>query len=569
MDKNTARHVTFVEYATPDVDDGTLVASDPSDAAPDGDQRPPSPARGRGKLADAARLPRQQRRHGVETSDPSQDKPAGRNDTGVTVTTVDDCPGMGEHTFDSTTGGGRWGREKRTGWADLNDPRAVLAKQIVNAAQPRTAGESRVARHYCFDYLAHLRITGREPSIDLADLFSDSRLAAYKKHLAAAGKKRGTVNAIMSHVRRLKPGLGGFPKTRARRDGHSGRRPAGPKPTVMPALPAGVAQEIDGYRPDPDLLDPAKVEPVADTVKNAVRALRPRTPREARDFLRDAYWLAAWTYDRYGFTFADQIFTAANIEEFLPYVNVSRCRSVGKWAASLHALRDGLRLPLDVQRAEWGGVEGKPPYTDDEIAHFYNRAAQMPTSARRRSLKCVLDLVLGAGLSPAVLGYATPGWIHEDPDLGVVVRVDVPGTAIDRADDSRIALAETLNIARPQPAVRRRRVVPVLESYADAVLADRAEAVTHNDRWLLSGDGHRRAHRHARLVAGGADGRYHLGYEWVRARNRWLVDAANTNQYTAAELVVAAGFQSFQPLDLIYDHIVTDPGLADLEAQAS
>lgn len=395
-------------------------------------------------------------------------------------------------------------------WDDAGPADVELIEFVqtaVRLAAPRSVAEARTCLNYCSKYARWQRSTGRHLAYDTA--FNRADIDQFLAEALPEDTKRGTRDAMRSHLLRLAPGVGLAGTT----------RPQLPKATLTlvpsPADPDAdeIAATIAAWAPD--RVAPEVWEQVADVVRHAVVAAAPERVGRAKDLMRAAAYLAGWVAHQNRPLRPDVVFSAATIEGFVALIAAEwPTRSAATVASNLHALREALGYPLDRARLEFPRSQAKLPYSSDEVAAIYARARVIPSSGRRRYVLSALDLVFGTGLTGATAGLVEPGWLLDTP-AGLLLRI--PATAGPaRRSPARQALDADMGATAPPL-----REVLVLDEHADRLTANRDRAVRAGDTYMLGGTTTRRSGRYSTLMAPSRT--FSVGADATRARLTWAL----------------------------------------------
>jgi hypothetical protein len=367
----------------------------------------------------------------------------------------------------------------------------LFVRHAVRTAGPRHPKEATRALNYCYPYASWR--THNQLALDVANPFNDHDVNTYLTE-RFTGRPTGTVDAIRSNLRRLAPGIGFAGTTRTAT--HT-TRPAAP---TIEAIPATVEEAISSFTPQ--MVHSSMFAAVADVVRNAVRAAQPSTPNRACDLMRHASYLAAWAHAQQLPVREDTVFAALTIEDFIDVVNQVWPRSsVRTIAANLHHLRDAVGLPLDVTRRSFSKDEPKAPYTQSDVEGFYARAASIPSKKRREYVHVALDLIFGAGITAAAVGFVQPDDIIAAAGT-VSVRCAGPG------DDPEVPLEH----------------IRLLEPHALALARARFAANERGDNYMIGGSTSRRDRRCSSLFKPDND-RFGIRIDMTRARLTWAYHA--------------------------------------------
>lgn len=413
---------------------------------------------------------------------------------------------------------------------DADDAVVDIARAAVATAKPRTRTEARNALRYAVTYLTHRHDHGETIAPEAA--FASDAVDHYRRHDLTGAT--GTKAAVASHLKRLHPAVGFAGTTRTTNvDKRAVTRPA-PRPVVEPVTgpnPA-VATTIDSWAPTN--MHPERWDRIAGVCRHAVTAANPTRPSRARDLLRSASYLAAFTDARHRPLRIDVVFAAATIEHFIAvYANGITTRSAATHASNLHALRDAVGLPLDVERRRYP-VDRSGPYDSADIDDLYRQATHLPTEGRRRQATAALDVVFGAGATPTEAVAVRPADVATDADGNVTV-----------------TLADV--------------TVPVLADHAATLAGAASAAAANGDRYLLGGRDGSRRNRFNQLFGANELGRWGIDVDSTRARYTWLVTAVNDPAYgTFADFVTVARLRSLTVLDQLLPHIISAAAATDI-----
>lgn len=392
-----------------------------------------------------------------------------------------------------------------TGHADVE--LIEFIREAVQLAAPRSVAEARTCLSYCSKYAQWRRSTGRHLAYDTA--FNRADIDEFLTDALPEDTKRGTRDAMRSHLMRLSSGVGLAGTTRPQR----------PKPALT-LVPSPCEPDDDGIAATiatwaPDRMAPEVWEQVADVVRHAVAAAGPERVGRAKDLMRAASYLAGWVAHQNRPLRPDVVFAAGTIEEFVALIAAEwPNRSAATVASNLHALREGLGFPLDRPRLEFPRAQAKLPYTPDEVAALYARARLVPSSGRRRYVLSALDLVFGAGLTGATAGLVEPGWLLDTP-AGLLLRVPAAAGPA-RRSPARQALDADIGATAPPL-----REVLVLDEHADRLTANRDRAVRAGDTYMLGGTTTRRSGRYSTLMAPSRT--FSVSADATRARLTWAL----------------------------------------------
>lgn len=428
---------------------------------------------------------------------------------------------------------------------DPDGAQQAFVRQVVAQAAPRTGSEARNTLSYCGAYVAWLTQAGHP--LDAATAFGDELVGTYRAQLLA-GRPKGSIDAICSHLRRLAPGVGLGGTTR--RPGQEAPSPALSEAEPEAVLRAEVAGTIASYKPTRVADD--RWAAVAAVVRQAVAAACPERPQRAADLLRSCAYLAAWVDAERRPVRIDTVLDGATIEAFIAVLARAGLvkRSLGTFSSNLHALREANGLPLRVEQLELGRDRAKAPYDSDEVDAIFRQAARVPSTARRRHAKAALALIFGAGVKPGLCGWLPPQSIIEQDGV-VVVRSVRPERWDDRLTYDEDQLAAALGF---EGAVRPERIrsVVALDSYAETLVAARDAALAAGDQLLLGGTSSRRNRRFSQLMKPHGQGPWVVEVDSKRAQLTWLAEAAAP---LAAQLGDVTALRKLAGERSVLDHI--------------
>lgn len=403
-----------------------------------------------------------------------------------------------------------------------HDAAVAWVRQVVEAARPRVVREAEQALRYAFTYATHVVAAGETLTVDV---LTPDRVNHYRDEVLTGA--RGTRDATTSYLKRLHPDIGLAGTTRKTSERDASSDPACDEPaTATEELAPGVDEAIDAFAPT--RIAAVRWEETSELCRSAVRRAAPSRPSRARDLCRSAAYLAAWAHANHRAMRSEVVFAGATIEQFVAVLDRGLpARSAATHASNLHALREALGLPLDVERRTFPTSDPKSPYSGAEIDRVFDQARRVPTRARRRHVSAAIHLVLGAGATPADALTVEPDHITS-PAPGRV--------CVDFAD----------------------RRVEVLADYADGLLTAAEQAREHGDTYLLGGtNSRRRATRFSQLFAARDSGHWAVDFDSTRGRTTFIVEAAlDTARYPGVlALLDATGLETLNVVTDLLDVI--------------
>ncbi|GAA1894289.1 hypothetical protein [Streptantibioticus ferralitis] len=265
---------------------------------------------------------------------------------------------------------------------------------------------------------------------------------------------------------------------------------------------------------------------VASFARASVTAFEPASPWAAVQYLSTTAQFSVWALAEYLPLQAEELFTPDVVERFtavgMPTLQESSRRTHRSRLATM-GRKITRRAPWPPQQAALPRNRLAPPYSEEEVAAYFEVAEQQPTGARTRAAFGLLAGGLGAGLMPGE-------------------HLIITGSSVTRNVDD----VTVLNIAGT-----RARPIPILAAYAPLV---RTLAARFPDEPLIGTTGRKSKNRLNQLVSRIEVPARLPALTAPRLRTTWLVTLM-TAGIPLPELLAVAGLASTGTLVDLLPHV--------------
>lgn len=386
----------------------------------------------------------------------------------------------------------------------------------------------RDARRYATDYLDWCLESDATLSVTL---FESDAVESYKSHLLDAEMAKGSVDARVSHLKRLHPSVGLDGTTRVRRAPESiaESAPTGPiEPLDHP--PQATPELIESMMELRPLRCPVRVwAEIGPVVAAGVSRVPNLGASRARALMRSGALLAGWVRSSGRPLRVELVFHASTVSSFATTFERNANRgSLTTHVSNIRSIQRAIGLevapPLVWERPKHGADdrEARERIVSDDAAidDLFKATAKVRSAKRRLHLHALFTLVFGAGYFPRELGWARHGHLVEI-DGRVCAQIHTPSRwNLTDSELEELVFADTSSSA-PGSHLWIRATVPFLDGWQDRarqILVDSPSG----EGFLLGGSGkHRRSRTNevaAALKVVGAS------VDLAAARERWMAE---------------------------------------------
>ncbi|WP_158607521.1 hypothetical protein [Flexivirga caeni] len=180
---------------------------------------------------------------------------------------------------------------------------------------------------------------------------------------------------------------------------------------------------IDHFSPPPSLLAPDLWEADASTIRAVVAAAAFESPHSARAAIRCTAALFSWAHEMGLSTDPEALFTPDRVDAYVGSKSSLTVRSRGTYRSMLRRVGRAatVRAPWPPLAEDLGpGAAASTPYTADEVHRFWQAVDAQATKRRRRTMRTILALGLGAGVRTSELVEVTAADISLHEGAGVL-----------------------------------------------------------------------------------------------------------------------------------------------------